>query len=903
MTKTDHRFTTTDEKGTLKTWKFWRPKDSGANSAGELGGFYENEASGQKAMVKADPRPALNIAEFLAGQICQKLIPDASARINFAKVDNSQGPSEDGKNVYVVSEFISGWQGTLYEDIKKTLGENPEISKNMGIESAQILTTFMRRGALTKAFDIQNQAGNNLNFGEVQATNLLINNIDTHLNNIGPIKGADGKHRLGTIDYGAAFNDVKSAVKPHGIIDKLLSHAVHAQGWNNLIFYPENQKINARFVAELDKVAKTDLSDTYSKGFKTISEYYGPKPIEEFALRTGLMDKATIKSLQKLYQNRPEYPDPDQYKNKLLENLEKRMNIAMKARQQDLARFSAQIKADLCVGVKDNKLTLDNSFIDATTGKKTAFRDVVLAHHDYFREVLSGEKEFKFRAKVNKKAGSKLIQQAKNEAGYVFANLIIKDKDICKKYNINTVDQAYEAVQKGTLRGQELSEALKKAEKLPEATKNVQLDSLIGLAKDGALNKENREIIKALIENGSNVNLKMPDGSKLIDHAIDIETKMLLVHKGANLTSNVMKHSDIAEQKDLTEAREAYLKKNGKIVFPHWPFDKKLVDQTNSLKYLSEAIRLGKETSIEAVLNQKLDFKNVKVSMENNPLAILASRMEKEDNLGKVTSIMQDKIVNTLAKSGFDFGAEDKDGNTVMHKLIEKHSALKKSTQKSDQELIKKVDSLISDVLFHCDKNSIEKAGGESKVTPLTLAVLNDDKDMAKKLLDAGANPKVKFHKEDLAQIAFKAGNYSLTVYLLEAGGTAKNIKLKPSQVSQLLDSKDRNKKNIGEKILEAQYSFPQNFTRELAREFNENLKAKDMLLAKAVKEDNISLLNSGKDNKIMELNPNKSTSKALEGFDIGALQKAIKGKPENNVTKAIKQEIKNITSDKGWIK
>lgn len=198
---------------TEQVWRFSRPKEGGANGAGEFGGFY---TSGRKTcLIKQDTRIALNIAEFLAATIYQNTVPDVSANIQLVRVDEDVTVSPDGRNVYLVSEFIDGWDD-LYNAIQKFLNRKPGRSKIKIVETSQLVDQLIvRPNELTAFFTAGNASGDYLNFGEIAATSLLINNTDINLGNVGITATGDGSKKLAVIDYGAAFRNMTAKINPH----------------------------------------------------------------------------------------------------------------------------------------------------------------------------------------------------------------------------------------------------------------------------------------------------------------------------------------------------------------------------------------------------------------------------------------------------------------------------------------------------------------------------------------------------------------------------------------------------------------------------------------------------------------------------------------------------------------
>lgn len=452
---TDKTFTTLDELGHEKTWTFSSPKESGANGAGEYGGFYR--FGEQKCLIKQDSRISLNIAEFFAGMVYQHLVPDVSAKIHLVRVDDAKQISSDGRNVYLVSEFIPGWKSDLYTDVEVSLNRSPERSKYKLLETAQLIRRLIfRSGELASVFKKENANGNYLNFGQVAATSLLINNTDTHVGNLGVIENRDDGHKkLAIVDYGAAFRNMTSKINPHSFKKYISSHTLNREGWNNFLFYPESIKITPDFAFELDRASQTDLEPVVTDAFRQIAEFYGIRPIVEFAVRAGFSLPLEEAALTRLERN----PSLAAQKIKLIKEA---CLDSLQQRQNDLARFSAQIKIDMCIHVErvSKKCSLDGSFVDKN-GRNTTFNDVVFDHFNYFKEITLGTEKFKFR-KSTHKYQPKLIQDVENQSRVVFACflLVAENQDIQDKYNIRSVDDAVRALQNGTIDKRALDRAL-----------------------------------------------------------------------------------------------------------------------------------------------------------------------------------------------------------------------------------------------------------------------------------------------------------------------------------------------------------------------------------------------------------------------------------------------------------
>ena len=175
-------FTTIDRN----EWTFWKPKTTGSHGAGTYGGFYSYGEI--KSLIKQDPRISLNIAEFFAGKIYQAIVPDVSARIELVRVNSTLERSDDGSNVYVLSKFIPGWTHDLYTDIQMHFHRSEAHSTVKLLETSEVHGQLMwYKDEIARFFADRQTQGHYLNFGQVAATSLLVNNMDVNLGNIGAI--------------------------------------------------------------------------------------------------------------------------------------------------------------------------------------------------------------------------------------------------------------------------------------------------------------------------------------------------------------------------------------------------------------------------------------------------------------------------------------------------------------------------------------------------------------------------------------------------------------------------------------------------------------------------------------------------------------------------------------------
>ncbi len=426
-----------------QVWRFSRPKEGGANGAGEFGGFYT--CGNKTCLIKQDTRIALNIAEFLAARIYQDTAPEVSANVQLVRVNEDVQVSPDGRNVYLVSEFIHGWDD-LYNAIQKFLNRKPGRSKTKIIETSQLVEQLIiRPNELAAFFTAGNQNGNYLNFGEIAATSLLINNTDINLGNVGITITENDSKKLAVIDYGAAFRNMTAKINPHSFSKYISSHTLNREGWNNFLYYPESIKITSEFVSQLDKVSQFDLTPTLNSAFDQIKAFYGIRPIVEFAVRAGFCMQPSESSLHMLENNAA-------LAEQKIHQIKTAALNALKQRQYDLSRFSAQIKSDMCVQENESskKHDLDGAFVD-TEGHNITFTDVVFSHVDYFKEITLGIEKFKFRKSTHKRQPA-LINEVETRSKYILASFFLIEENktmLNNTYNItiNFMEDAISTIQ------------------------------------------------------------------------------------------------------------------------------------------------------------------------------------------------------------------------------------------------------------------------------------------------------------------------------------------------------------------------------------------------------------------------------------------------------------------------
>lgn len=393
-----------------EVWQYKEGKGGGANEAGELGGVYKSPT--RTALFKQDPNPAKNIAEFLASQMHRSTHPEHQAEVFFAKVSDKTGKPT---HPYIASIFFNNYQGDLFKYAYTSKGLIPpeDRPKLMGTQNV-LVNTF---GIENTAALINEVLSSLPGFAESVVPRLLTNDMDMHSGNLGVVV-EKGNQKIVSIDFGGANASLEEKIHPH-------SHARHIPGLgptNHFREYGRKYKITPTFVAECDKVAKHDYTETINNAFEKIGEYNNFIAIKAFGELLGV----PIKQLR--------IPDNDINKEKLTEITKEHYKGIIKARQEDLSKFSAQIKTDLCLKNynESGELAYNNAKDEVIT-----LNQVIEEHKEYFTAILKGEEKLKFRDKDNlknyRKFKEKVLSTAEETLGierkYNITDTLLKSLD------------------------------------------------------------------------------------------------------------------------------------------------------------------------------------------------------------------------------------------------------------------------------------------------------------------------------------------------------------------------------------------------------------------------------------------------------------------------------------------
>ncbi|MBA8666481.1 hypothetical protein H1Q59_01035 [Holosporaceae bacterium 'Namur'] len=359
-----------------EVWQYKEGKGGGANEAGELGGVYKSPA--RTALFKQDPNPAKNIAEFLASQMHRSTHPEHQAEVFFAKVTDKAGKPT---YPYIASIFFNNYQGDLFKYAYTSKGLIPPEDRPKFMGTGNLVTAAL--GIENTATLINEVLSSSTGFAESVVPRLLTNDMDMHSGNLG-VAIKNGQEEIVSIDFGGANASLEEKIHPH-------SHTRHMPGLgptNHFREYGRKYKITPAFAAECDKVAKHDYTGTIDDAFEKIVEYNNFKAIKAFGKLLGVPTKQL------------RIPDNEVNKEKLVGIIKEHYKVIIKARQEDLSKFSAQIKTDLCL--KNYKETGELSYKD-TEGKVITLEQVIKEHKGYFKAISEGNEKLKFRDNDNSK--------------------------------------------------------------------------------------------------------------------------------------------------------------------------------------------------------------------------------------------------------------------------------------------------------------------------------------------------------------------------------------------------------------------------------------------------------------------------------------------------------------------
>jgi LepB N-terminal domain/120 KDa Rickettsia surface antigen len=372
--------------GENSDWTKFGEKTGGRNAAGEFGGIYQNR-EGKKALIKQDKKVFANISEFLGGAFFKSITPQNAPNISLMIPAGQKEKASDGSNVYVSSELLDNYTD-MFVDIERNLHGNKEFnSKNrilfMGTREA--LT-----GKLTKAFEKLKYQ----NFNEIAALSLLMGDFDMHTGNIGVIRTGANLPKLVRIDFGNAFRKLTDKIRPHSF----MQHLPLIGATNHFREFPNYLKNNEGFVDELLRVTNQPVSNIIDESFKELVKYYNKDAMGDWAKKT--MPSIFKKGVQ----------DMD------IEYIKAAFKYKMAQRQKSLKEYAMQIKLGLLIE-KDGK--------GYKIKDTKELEGLVRSNTDYFQDIVSEEKNLKFR---DKKLGARAKSFIKDEIQKILVNDYKKDQ-------------------------------------------------------------------------------------------------------------------------------------------------------------------------------------------------------------------------------------------------------------------------------------------------------------------------------------------------------------------------------------------------------------------------------------------------------------------------------------------
>lgn len=299
-------------------WELVGEKTGGANSAGKLGGVYiEIKNPDRKVLFKQDPIIAKNICEFIAGKLMRAIMPDADglfAKVELAFENEKSMPNETGKNVYLGSEFYSGYTD-LYKDayhaynnlsmfhlLRENNGGKRPCPETRPKYLAFVNLHFKRLIDPVIASVIER--GRYPNFVKLLVASIFVDDPDVHTANIGVIPTKEIAERIGNeeviyqveavrIDFGGAFADKKRKLDGKLHYNETFRYlSLTKEGPPNYLqTYPKEIYKGDDFYKELLKLScfPPDILIAELKNILgEVACYYGREPLISFAKFIGI---------------------------------------------------------------------------------------------------------------------------------------------------------------------------------------------------------------------------------------------------------------------------------------------------------------------------------------------------------------------------------------------------------------------------------------------------------------------------------------------------------------------------------------------------------------------------------------------------------------------------------------
>lgn len=537
-----------DTKG--HRWRYVKPKSGGARPGAEYTGVYEQidedgnpliDAEGNPlnkfALIKSDALKYNDIAEYLSGVVYSILIPhNAPPGINLAVPEGENAPPY---HTYVVSEFIEK-ATTLLE----TIGGQERVAVNLygplGIIDREF-TTKRYEGlssiivASLVVADTDRHAGNLMVVAFHEGVAVKKNNRGKWIKGEIEVEEKDLTYKIYNIDFGSAYEShtiYSDRIRlNYGVKNFLLQRLKgKINNRNHMRYFPMGEKFSLETVRAIENtIAEKDAIKTgYDQAIENIKKYFSEEEIRSFIT-------------EKLGQT----IDENLTKEELCAILDRELERSLDIRTEALRDLAAQIEVGLCIGAQNRVLDWDNSkYTDDKDGREVYIQDIICKYLDFFVKLLSKEEEFKLlRFPTHKKASISLKKSTSLYAAAVLSNILVE------RGEFESIDIAYEFIINENNKAQ-VEEKLQNINAIDPNTLWA-TPSLLGLALKGELNIDNRDQIINLIASGSNPNMELPNGRRIIDYAQDFEIKRVLIENGAKVTRKSLENLSLEEQQTL----------------------------------------------------------------------------------------------------------------------------------------------------------------------------------------------------------------------------------------------------------------------------------------------------------------------------------------------------------------
>jgi hypothetical protein len=385
----------------------------------------------QLALIKQEASNAKNMTEYIGSVVFRSRHPDLFPEVHLVR--NGKNKAGTGDDIYAASIYIENYTCDLYKDIHNRNNlpvpdKKPTLFGMTEETQEQIRKAFIKEDGNFRKYE---------NFAKVTVPALRGDEFDMHTGNI----GLKGDNQLVRIDLAGAWRKIckHPTLRPN-------SNSEHPVGFgpsNRFAQYDDSLKLNAAFVDELDNDVNHDYDKTIRSALSDLTKFYDADAFKELAKWVGIKSSALPRTGDRTF---------------LANFIADKVIEAYAERGKDMSRYSAQLKLDLCLKKTDMGGWKFGSYHDIK-GKKVSFKDVVTTHQDYFREVVCGTEQFKFRDAAH--AGNKnltegvRIEVLRMFAGEIVGNVALKaNLESLTKFSgqkITTADSAFQALKECNL--------------------------------------------------------------------------------------------------------------------------------------------------------------------------------------------------------------------------------------------------------------------------------------------------------------------------------------------------------------------------------------------------------------------------------------------------------------------